>query len=98
MVISSDGANAYALSDSGFITLPLSTLAQSPIAVPASRVAMVTNDPCGVTAATATATVSDDEPGQGIVLRVGAGLSRLPLRVGIFNPGGHDQRRPRRPA
>ena len=53
MVISSDGTNAYALSDSGFITLPLSTLTQSPLAVPASQAVLVTTDPCGVTAATA---------------------------------------------
>jgi DNA-binding beta-propeller fold protein YncE len=34
MVMSSDGANIFALSDSGLITLPISTIAQSPLAVP----------------------------------------------------------------
>jgi uncharacterized protein (TIGR03437 family) len=65
MVISSDGAAAYALSDSGFISIPLSTLAQSPVAVPASRVALITYDPCGVLSASSTATVSMTNQGRG---------------------------------
>jgi uncharacterized protein (TIGR03437 family) len=65
MVVSADGANAYALSDSGFTTLPLSTLSQSPIAVPASSVALLTSDPCGVTSATSSATVPVNNAGKG---------------------------------
>jgi uncharacterized protein (TIGR03437 family) len=87
MVISSDGASAYALSDSGFITLPLSSLAQSPIAVPASRVTMVTSDPCGVTASTSTATVAMTNQGRGS-FSVSAQVYQAPATPGIFNPGG----------
>jgi uncharacterized protein (TIGR03437 family) len=65
MVITADGTNAYALSDSGFTTLPLSTLAQSPIAEPASTVALLTSDPCGVTAATSSAAVPVNNAGKG---------------------------------
>jgi uncharacterized protein (TIGR03437 family) len=84
MVISSDGANAYALSDSGFISLPLSTLATSPVAVPASRVALVTSDPCGVTASTSTATVAVNNQGRGS-FSVSAQLYTAPT---VFPPGG----------
>ncbi len=87
MVISADGANAYALSDSGFISLPLSTLATSPIAIPASRVALLTNDPCGVTAATATATVSMTNQGKGS-FSTSAQFYVAAAQPGIFNPGG----------
>ena len=65
MVVSADGANAYALSDSGFTALPLSTLTQNPIAVPASPVALLTSDPCGVTSATSTATIPINNAGKG---------------------------------
>ena len=44
MVVSSDGANAYALSDSGFVALPLSTIPQSPLAEPARGVLLLSND------------------------------------------------------
>ena len=86
MVISSDAANAYALSDTGFIALPLSTLTQSPIAVPASRVAMVTSDPCGVTAATATVTIPVTNQGKGS-FSVSAQVYTT-TTTGGFGPGG----------
>jgi uncharacterized protein (TIGR03437 family) len=89
MVISSDGATAYALSDTGFISLPLSTLAQSPIAVPASRVAMVTSDPCGVTSATSTATIAMTNQGKGS-FSVSAQIYQAAAAPGIFNPGGQN--------
>jgi uncharacterized protein (TIGR03437 family) len=65
MVITADGTNAYAVSDSGFTTLPLSTLTQNPIAVPATTVALLTTDPCGVTSATSSATVPVNNAGKG---------------------------------
>jgi uncharacterized protein (TIGR03437 family) len=65
MVIGADGTNAYALSDSGFTALPLSTLTQNPIAVPATTVALLTSDPCGVTSATSTAAVPVNNAGKG---------------------------------
>ncbi len=86
MVISSDGANAYALSDSGFISLPLSTLVQSPLAVPASRVALITYDPCGVTSATATAAISVANQGRGS-FSVSA-QAYATTGTGFLGPGG----------
>jgi uncharacterized protein (TIGR03437 family) len=57
MAITSDGATAYAISQSGFIVLPISTLRNQPIAVPDSNVALLASDQCGVTSAINTATI-----------------------------------------
>jgi len=51
MVITSDNATIYAISQSGFMVIPIGTLQQSPIAVPDSNVAVLAMDQCGVTAA-----------------------------------------------
>jgi uncharacterized protein (TIGR03437 family) len=65
MAISADGTNAYALSDSGFTIVPLGTLTQSPIAVPAAQSVLLTSDPCGVTSATSSAAVTVNNAGKG---------------------------------
>jgi uncharacterized protein (TIGR03437 family) len=57
MVATSDGATVYAISQSGFLALPLSTLPQSPIALPDSNVALLVYDQCGLNAAKSTATI-----------------------------------------
>jgi len=57
MAITSDSATIYAISQSGFMVLPLGTLTQSPIALPDSNVALLASDPCGVTAAENAATI-----------------------------------------
>ncbi len=53
MVITADGTTIYALSQSGFLELPVSTLgtAAAPIAMPDSNVALLLSDQCGVDAA-----------------------------------------------
>src|SRR5262249_27019764 len=48
MVVTADGGAVYALSESGFMTLPVSTIYQNPIAIPDSQVALLANDQCGV--------------------------------------------------
>jgi uncharacterized protein (TIGR03437 family) len=48
MVISANGETVYALSESGFVTLPVSTIYQNPIAMPDSSAALLSNDQCGV--------------------------------------------------
>jgi uncharacterized protein (TIGR03437 family) len=70
MVITSDGKTAYALSQSGFLALPLSTLAQPAIpctnngipttcsiGIPDSNVALLASDQCGVTASQGSAAI-----------------------------------------
>ncbi|MBZ5624791.1 MAG: hypothetical protein LAQ69_39740 [Acidobacteriia bacterium] len=51
MVVSSDSSTIYAISQSGFMVLPIGTLPQSPLALPDSYVALLAFDQCGVTAA-----------------------------------------------
>lgn len=65
MAISSDGNNIYALSDSGFVILPVGTISQSALAVPSAGVTLLTSDPCGVTASTSTATIVINNTGKG---------------------------------
>jgi uncharacterized protein (TIGR03437 family) len=65
MVISSDGATAYAISESGFIVLPIGTLKNQPLAIPDSTVALLASDQCGVTAALNSATIPVRDAGGG---------------------------------
>ncbi len=48
MVIDAAGANIYAISDSGFITLPVGTINQQPLAIPQSRSVLLTKDTCNI--------------------------------------------------
>jgi uncharacterized protein (TIGR03437 family) len=50
MVITADGRTVYALSESGFVVLPIANISQYPIAMPETSVLMLANDQCGVTA------------------------------------------------
>jgi uncharacterized protein (TIGR03437 family) len=65
MVLSSDGGNLYALSESGFTIIPISTMRQFPIAVPDSTVAALAYDQCGVTTAQRTARITVKNAGRG---------------------------------
>src|SRR5207302_4262409 len=49
IVITSDAATAYAISQSGFMVLPMGTLRNQPIGLPDSNVALLASDQCGVT-------------------------------------------------
>jgi uncharacterized protein (TIGR03437 family) len=63
MVISADGANIYALSDTGLAIIPVGTIMRSPLAVPSSGVVLLTRDACGVNPSTGTITINN--PGTG---------------------------------
>jgi uncharacterized protein (TIGR03437 family) len=65
MVITSDGATAYAISQSGFMVLPIGTLRTQPLAIPDSTVALLASDQCGVTAALNSATIPVRDIGGG---------------------------------
>jgi uncharacterized protein (TIGR03437 family) len=62
MVIDAAGANIYGISDSGFMILPVGTIAQSPLASPSAQSVLLTNDVCGNFRAT---TQSDSMTNQG---------------------------------
>lgn len=57
IVITADGATAYGLSESGLMILPISTLQDNPILIPASNILLLGNDQCGVIDAARRATV-----------------------------------------
>ena len=65
IVITSDGATAYAISQSGFMVLPIGTLRNLPLAMPDSGVALLASDQCGVNAALNSATIPVRDIGGG---------------------------------
>lgn len=81
MVISNDGSTAYAISDSGFLTLPLSTINTNPLASLSRTSALLANDQCGVT--------NDLRAAQLELLNVGRGrvTANLQLMVPAPAPG-----------
>lgn len=87
MVIESSGANVYAISDSGFIVLPVSAINQQPIAVPQSNSVLLTNDICGVFKGTSLSDVFTNA-GKG---QFSLNLTNIPSLGGGgpgFGPGG----------
>lgn len=91
MLISPDGATIYALSESGFMTLPVANIYQSPIAMPSSRVALLSNDQCGISP-NHQATLSIANAGAGR-MTASAQLLSLPTATtgglgGFGGPGG----------
>jgi uncharacterized protein (TIGR03437 family) len=65
IILSSDGATMYAISQSGFLVAPIAGLKTSPIAVPDTNVALLANDQCGVTAAQNSAVIPVRDQGGG---------------------------------
>jgi len=66
MAITPDGAVIYAISESGFMQLPIGAVQQtSPIAAPDSNVALLATDQCGVTAALNSAVIPVRNSGGG---------------------------------
>lgn len=57
MVIAGDGRTIYALSESGFMILPVSDIAQATLAMPQTSVAVLQNDQCGVYAQQASSVI-----------------------------------------
>ena len=65
IVITSDGATMYAISQSGFLVASTAGLKTSPIAIPDTNVALLANDQCGVTAAQNSAVIPVRDQGGG---------------------------------
>jgi len=88
MVIASDGT-IYALSESGFMILPLGRLNEYPLAMPESRVVLLANDQCGVVAERRTAAVKIQNLGRGR-LTITPQLLQIPQtqQAGIPGLGG----------
>lgn len=92
IVISSDGGNAYALSDSGFLSLPLSNLPQSPIAMAPRTALLVANDQCGVTAPITTSRAEVENANRGRINATAQLIPQAPTGPpglgGAGGPGG----------
>ncbi len=65
MVIDKEGATIYAISDSGFTTLPISTISSEPLAAVNSQLILLANDQCGVTAKLSNAVNNVTNAGKG---------------------------------
>jgi uncharacterized protein (TIGR03437 family) len=74
MVATSDSAAVYAISQSGFLVLPLATLPQQPIALPDSNAVLLSSDQCGSLGAQSTATIP--------VRNVGGGRLTITAQMG----------------
>ena len=74
IVVTSDGATAYALSDSGFLILPFATMGGSALASVDSTAILLANDQCGVTA---------DQRSIGVVVR-NEGRGRLTAQAQLL--------------
>jgi uncharacterized protein (TIGR03437 family) len=90
MAITSNGNTMYALSESGFVVIPLSQLPQQPIAMPESTVVMLANDQCGVTEAARRATITVRNAGGGLRMTATASLMQVPATgpIGLGGTGG----------
>ena len=86
MVITKDGSRIYALSESGFVVLPLSTMDQSPIAMPDQNVVLLGNDQCGVAASMQMSSITVKNIGGGNRMTVTAQLQ--PTTAGNAGLGG----------
>ena len=90
MVISADGGTIYALSESGFLQVPLSLLSASPIATVDSTIQLMASDQCGVVANQNSTRVTISNAGRG---RLTASASLIqattgPAQLGGGGPGG----------
>ena len=89
MVISADGNNIYALSESGFLIVPIGTAAQNPIGLLDSNVQLLVNDQCGVYASQRTGTAFLRNVGRGRMTATASVQAEVTAAVpGIGGPGG----------
>ncbi|MEZ5352327.1 MAG: hypothetical protein R2762_06785 [Bryobacteraceae bacterium] len=94
MIISSDGRVVYALSESGFVVIPVGTMRQNPVATFDNNTVLLTNDQCGVFEDTRSQTLAVRNLGTG---RFTAQLSLLQAQANVNQAGrARRRRRPRR--
>jgi uncharacterized protein (TIGR03437 family) len=87
LTITSDGATIYAISQSGFVVLPVGTLPNAAIALPDSRVALLATDQCGVTAALNSAIIPIRTTGGGPVTVTASVLTAAATSPGVRTTG-----------
>ncbi len=88
MEITAQGDTIYGISESGFLILPVGTIEQNPIAMPAKQVVFLATDQCGVTSSLNTADNTVNNTGRGRI-SVNAQPYTLPTAAGgLGGPGG----------
>lgn len=89
MVMTSDGGTIYAISESGFTTIPVGAASQNPILSLASPAVHLTNDQCGVTNETRRAQIPAVNMGRGRLTANAQVLQLTPVGPGgLGGPGG----------
>lgn len=93
LVIASDSANIYGLSESGFLILPVSEINRRPIAALSASTVLLANDQCGVTADSRSSSVRVRNEGEGRLtasaqLRTATGVTATPGLGGAGGAGG----------
>ncbi|MEP7362431.1 MAG: hypothetical protein ABI972_04180 [Acidobacteriota bacterium] len=88
MVISRDGANIFALSESGFMIVPIGTASQSPIAMLDTNVQLLVNDQCGVYSTQRTGTAFLRNTGRGRMTATATVQAEATNAGAIVGPGG----------
>lgn len=88
MVISPDGANIFAISESGFVTIPIGQLRANPLATPERTALILANDQCGVTASQRRASVVVRNTGAGRLTATAQILTNVTGTAGVGGAGG----------
>ena len=89
MVISGDGNNIYALSESGFLIIPIGAAMQNPVGLLDSNVQLLVNDQCGVYSNQRTGTAFLRNVGRGRMTATATVQPEVPVGPGgIGGPGG----------
>ena len=92
MVISPDGVNVFAISESGFVTIPIGQLSRSPLAVPERAAIILANDQCGLTAAQRRVSILVRNEGTGRLTANAQILTNITGAAGVggaAGPGGN---------
>lgn len=88
MVITPDGSTIFAISESGFVTIPIGTLRSNPLAVPEVSAVLLANDQCGVTASQRRAAVVVRNAGSGRLTATAQVLTTTAATPGVGGIGG----------
>lgn len=83
IVITPDSQNMFAISESGFLTIPIGTLNQQPLVSLSATSALVANDQCGAVGDLRTTTVQARNEGRGTL----GAVTAQPLQQGNVIPG-----------
>ncbi|MFO0284410.1 MAG: hypothetical protein ACK532_21135 [Acidobacteriota bacterium] len=88
MVITPDGGTIFAISESGFVTIPIGQLRNQPLAMPERTTVLLANDQCGVTASQRRATVRVRNEGAGRLTATAQILTNVTGTAGVGGAGG----------